>query len=58
MRVSRYSGIEFSNELILQDATVASFNLLLTDSRLPTQLIPVAFCRVNHTFLYLYPRDR
>ena len=28
------------------------------DSGLPTQLIPVAFCRVNHTFLYLYPRDR
>jgi hypothetical protein len=28
------------------------------DSGLPTQLIPVAFLRVNHTFLYLYPRDR
>jgi methionine sulfoxide reductase catalytic subunit len=28
------------------------------DSGLPTQLIPVAFRRVNHTFLYLYPRDR
>jgi hypothetical protein len=27
------------------------------DSGLPTQLIPVAFRRVNHTFLYLYPRD-
>ena len=28
------------------------------DSGLSTQLIPVAFRRVNHTFLYLYPRDR
>jgi hypothetical protein len=28
------------------------------DSGLPTQLIPVAFRRVNHTFLYLYPRDK
>jgi hypothetical protein len=27
------------------------------DSDLPTQLIPVAFV-VNHTFLYLYPRDK
>jgi hypothetical protein len=27
------------------------------DSGLPTQLIPIAFRRVNHTFLYLYPRD-
>ena len=27
------------------------------DSGLPTQRIPVAFRRVNHTFLYLYPRD-
>jgi hypothetical protein len=26
-------------------------------SGLPTRLIPVAFRRVNHTFLYLYPRD-
>ena len=23
-----------------------------------TQLIPVAFRRLNHTFLYLYPRDK
>jgi hypothetical protein len=28
------------------------------DSGLPTQLILVAFRRVNHTFPYLYPRDR
>jgi hypothetical protein len=28
------------------------------DSGLPNQLITVAFRRVNHTFLYLYPRDR
>ena len=28
------------------------------DSGLPTRLIPVAFRRVNHTFLYLYPRDK
>jgi hypothetical protein len=27
------------------------------DSGLPTQLIPITFRRVNHTFLYLYPRD-
>jgi hypothetical protein len=27
------------------------------DSGLPTQRIPVAFRHVNHTFLYLYPRD-
>jgi hypothetical protein len=27
------------------------------DSGLPAQLILVAFRRVNHTFLYLYPRD-
>ena len=29
----------------------------LSDSGLPTRRIPVAFRRVNHTFLYLYPRD-
>ena len=28
------------------------------DSGLPTHLIPTSFRRVNHTFLYLYPRDR
>src|SRR5262245_18420937 len=27
------------------------------DSGLPTQLIPVVFRCLNHTFLYLYPRD-
>ena len=27
------------------------------DSGLLTQLIPVAFCRVDRTFLYLHPRD-
>ena len=28
------------------------------DSSLPTRRLPVAFRRVNHTFLYLYPRDK
>jgi hypothetical protein len=47
-------GELFLCETVLKRRSVQS----QADSDLPTQLIPVAFRRVNHTFLYLYPRDR
>src|SRR5262245_29402395 len=51
-------------KLISPSAQTGQFNLLRrsvqsqADSGLPTQRIPVPFRCVNHTFLYLYPRDR
>ena len=54
-RLAKYRR-QFSNDLILEDQTVA-FSSFSGDSGLPTRLNPVAFRRVNHTFLYLYPRD-
>jgi hypothetical protein len=56
-------GVTSQIELISPTASSYKARLLRrsvqsqADSGLPTQLIPVAFRPVNHTFLYLYPRD-
>jgi len=48
--------ISYDFILTRRDCGVVQFNPS-AKSGPPTRRIPTAFRRVNHTFLYLYPRD-
>ena len=50
------SARPYSVVQVEQDGSEASIQSQ-NKSNLPTRRRPVAFRRVNHTFLYLYPRD-
>ena len=57
---TNYIGSQANNQRPMQYAIKCRITKWLQENKsgLPTRPIPVAFHRVIHTFLYLYPRDR